>query len=1056
MLVCANCGRENPDDAAFCMTCATLLVPAVGAREHRKTVTAVFCDLVGSTTLAERHDPEVLRPLLHRYFDEMRTAVERHGGTVEKFIGDAVVAVFGMPQAHEDDALRAVRAATEMRERLVSFASGTTVELVCRIGMTTGEVLIGGEDQPPVGDTMNTAARLQSSAAPGEILIGESTYRLVRDAVVAEQIEPLELKGKAGSVMAYRLLQVASLSPIRTRNLDAPMVGREREYALLRQAFERTVSDRACQLFTVLGAAGAGKSRLVEEFLSPLGDADVMRGRCLAYGDGITFFPVVEAMKETLGLADFDGESAVQDRISATVAEDEHAEEITANLAKLLGAGEGGAAEETFWAIRRFLEARGHTRPTVVVFDDIHWGEPTFLDLVEYVADWSRDASILLLCMARPDLLDERPAWAGGKTNATTISLAPLTDAECAQLIDRLLGSSGLPVDVRDRITTVSEGNPLFVEEMLRMLIDDGLLRRDGHGWVPIGPLGDISVPPTISALLSARLDRLSDRERDVLERAAVCGKEFHRGAVVALLPEAERSDADVHLRSLVRKELVGPERSHLPGEDAYRFRHLLIRDAAYDAIPKHERADLHEAFATWLERVAGDRIGVQEEILGYHLEQAYRLRAELGEVDDAGHAIAGRASERLGSAGRRSYERGDTTAAVNLLSRALDLVPAGGADRIVLGIELGRTLAWAGLELKALDVLGGLDEAAAALEDPALGMQASLAFAEIRSMRDPSAWVELRPIAERAIEIFESAGDQVGLARAWHMVAWHHITLCQYGEADRARDKALAHAAVAGDRALRLEGLGILSSTVWGPLSVTEGLAHCEEVLASAGDNRALRADVMAHQASLVAMRGEFDQARTLYAEGKAIIDELGRPTASAFAVQEGWYIEMLAGDYRQAERLTRVDYERLLESDSRALIDITRDMLALAICAQDRFDEADAIAQESERKALHPEDVNGQNVWRRVRARALSARGQHADAARFAREAEGFFAKSDALNDHGECLLDLAGVLGRAGEIEEAASAAGKALSLYERKENDVEADRARSFLGELETQG
>jgi tetratricopeptide (TPR) repeat protein len=330
--------------------------------------------------------------------------------------------------------------------------------------------------------------------------------------------------------------------------------------------------------------------------------------------------------------------------------------------------------------------------------------------------------------------------------------------------------------------------------------------------------------------------------------------------------------------------------------------------------------------------------------------------------------------------------------------------------------------------------------------------MQASLAFAEVRSMRDPSAWVELRPVADRAIDIFESAEDHVGAARAWHMVAWYHITLCQYAAADRARDRALAHAAAAGDRALKLEGLGILSSTVWGPLSVTEGLAHCDEVLASAGDNRALRADVMAHQASLVAMRGDFDVARTLYAEGKAIIDDLGRPTASAFAVQEGWYIEMLAGDHRKAEELTRVDYERLLRTDSRALIDITRDMLALAICGQGRFGEADELGRESERKRLHPADVNAQNVWRRVRARALSARGDHVDAVRFAREAEGFFAESDGLNDHGECLLDLAGVLRRAGEIDDAAVAAGEALALYERKENAVEAARARSFLADI----
>ena len=358
VLACPNCGRENPDEASFCMACATPLTPATPAREVRKTVTVLFCDLVGSTTLAERHDPEILRPLLQRYFTEARAAIERHGGLVEKFIGDAVVAIFGMPRTHEDDALRAVRAAVEIRERLASLGADAPVELGCRIGLTTGEVLVGREDQPPIGDTMNTAARLESAAEPGEILIGETTYRLVQDAVVAEPVEPLALKGKSEAVPAFRLLQVASLSPMRTRHLDAPMVGRTRERVLLEQAFERAVSDRDCQLFTVLGAAGAGKSRLVEEFLSGLDEGLVLSGRCLPYGDGITYFPVVGAMKEALGIADFDDESSVRESIHAAVAGQDHADAIAANLAKLLGAGEGGAPEETFWAIRRFLEVR--------------------------------------------------------------------------------------------------------------------------------------------------------------------------------------------------------------------------------------------------------------------------------------------------------------------------------------------------------------------------------------------------------------------------------------------------------------------------------------------------------------------------------------------------------------------------------------------------------------------------------------------------------------------------------------------------------------------------
>jgi len=1033
------------------MACATSLAPSAPAREQRKTVTVLFCDLVGSTTLAERHDPEVLKPLLQRYFEEMRVALERHGGRVEKFIGDAVVAVFGIPQAHEDDALRAVRAAVEMREGLAVFAEGSAVELVCRIGVTTGEVLVGGEDEPPVGDAMNTAARLQSAAEPGEILIGAPTYRLVSDAVVAELVDPIAMKGKAERVPAYRLRQVASLSPMRARRLDAPMVGRERERALLQQAFERAVSDRACQLFTVLGAAGAGKSRLVEEFLSDLADAEVMRGRCLPYGDGITYFPIAEAMKQTLELSDFDDESFVRDRIRAAVEGDEHADAVTANLAKLLGAAEGGAPEETFWAIRRFLEARSRARPGVVVFDDVHWGEPAFLDLVDHVADWSRDASILLLCMARPDLLDERPAWAGGKTNATTISLAPLSDDECVELVGHLLGSSGLPVEVRDRITAVSEGNPLFVEEMLRMLIDDGLLTREGEAWLPAGPLDRVSVPPTISALLSARLDRLSDAERAVLERAAICGKEFHRGAVLELLPEAARRDAGAHLRSLVRKELVSPERSLLPHDEAFRFRHLLIRDAAYDAIPKHERAELHEAFAEWLERVAGDRITEQEEILGYHLEQTCRLRAELAHPDEAARPVAARAATHLAAAGRRSYDRGDTAAAVNLLTRAVDLAPTGSADRVRIGLELGRCLAWAGQEVRAIELLEEVDRDAERIGDPVLRMHASLALVELRGWRDPRTWVELQPTAERAIEVFERAGDEAGLARAWEIIGWDLVARNHYAESVRAAERGLLHARAAGDRRQEMELLGEASNVVWGPATVTEGLARLDEIHAQAGGNRSLEGALRWHRAGLIAMRGDFDEARRLYAEGKAITEELGRLAESAFAVQEGWYIEMLARDFRRAEELTRAEYERLLAADSRGLLGITRDMLALAVCAQGRFEEADVLARETQRQPMTPDDILGQNVWRRVRARVHSARGEHEEAIRLAREAVALFEGTDALIDHGEALLDLAGVLRAAGHVEEAGAAARDALAFYERKENVVEAARARAFLAD-----
>ena len=438
MLTCPSCGRESPDDFAFCPACSTPLAPAAPAREVRKTVTIVFCDVTGSTALGEQLDPESLRDVQSRYFDAMRAAIERHGGTVEKYIGDAVMAVFGIPVLHEDDALRAARAAADMREALAALNKELErdrgVAIQVRIGVNTGEVVAGdpGDGKAFVtGDAVNVAARLEQHAEPGQVLLGEATYRLLRDAVDAEPVEPLELKGKAERVPAWSLLGVREVTSAVPRRLDSPMVGRERPLAQLRQAFDAAEGDDACQLFTLLGSAGVGKSRLVEEFLSTIGGgAEVLRGRCLPYGEGITYFPVVEAIKQAAGLADFDLPDVVESKVCSVLEGDEHQELVCRHVSQLMGVAEAAAGEETFWAIRRFFEASARERPLVLVFDDIHWGEPTFLDLVEHIADWSRGSPILLLCMARSDLLDVRPSWGGGKLNAATVSLEPLTDEQ--------------------------------------------------------------------------------------------------------------------------------------------------------------------------------------------------------------------------------------------------------------------------------------------------------------------------------------------------------------------------------------------------------------------------------------------------------------------------------------------------------------------------------------------------------------------------------------------------------------------------------------------------
>ena len=659
MLTCPNCGRESPEDFAFCPACSTPLSPVAPAREVRKTVSIVFCDVTGSTALGEQLDPESMRDVQSRYFDTMRAAIERHGGTVEKYIGDAVMAVFGIPVLHEDDALRAARAAADMREALAALNKelerdrGVTIQV--RIGVNTGEVVAGdpgGGNAFVTGDAVNVAARLEQHAEPGQVLLGETTYRLLRDAVDADPVEPLELKGKAERVPAWSLTGVREVTSPVPRRLGSPMVGRERPLAQLRQAFDAAEGDDACQLFTLLGSAGVGKSRLVEEFLSTIGGgAEMLRGRCLPYGEGITYFPVVEAIKQAAGLADFDLPDVVESKVCSVLDGDEHQQLVCRHVSQLMGVAESAAGEDTFWAIRRFFEASARERPLVLVFDDIHWGEPTFLDLVEHIADWSRGSPILLLCMARSDLLDVRPSWGGGKLNAATVSLEPLTDDQSAGLIANLLGTAELPAGVAERIVQTAEGNPLFVEEMLAMLVDDGLIVRDDDRWIAVGDLSAVTVPPSIHALLDSRLDRLTPEEREVLEAAAVVGKEFFVGAVRELVPQDRRVRVPSDLLSLVRKELIRSERTTLPGEDAFRFRHLLVRDSAYEAIPKAQRAELHERFADWLERVAGVAVAEQEEILAYHLEQAHAYRLELGPADERSDAIGARAAERLASA---------------------------------------------------------------------------------------------------------------------------------------------------------------------------------------------------------------------------------------------------------------------------------------------------------------------------------------------------------------------------------------------------------------------
>ncbi len=620
--------------------------------------------------------------------------------------------------------------------------------LEARIGINTGEVVVGGEGETLVtGDAVNVAARLEQAAASGEILIGDGTRRLVRDAVEVDPVEPLSLKGKSEPVAAYRLLEVRGDAAPLARHLDIPLVGRARERQRLWRDYEDAVADPACHLFTLLGPAGIGKSRLVADFLERVGDsADVLRGRCLSYGEGTTYWPLVDILT-SIGV---DPDSVI-----------------------------GTSPAETQLAFRRLLEGRAGERPQVVVIDDLQWSEPVFLELVEHIADLSRGVPIFLLMVARTELLDVRPEWGGGKLNAASLLLEPLDPDECTELMDRIGASAPLAADLRDKITVASAGNPLFVEEMLAMVREHG-----GNG--------EIAVPPTIHALLQARIDSLDGDVRLVMERGAIEGEVFHRGSVAELAPDPVRPAVESHLQTLVRKELIRSTPPTFPRDEGFRFRHLLIRDAAYESLPKSTRAELHERFADWL---STHDLVERDEIVGYHLEQAQRYRAELDRSDPGLAELARRASARLAAAGEGALERGDFNAGRSLFARATALLPDGDEARLALAPAFADAL----FESGDADAWRVLSEAAQAT-DPGTRARATVTMAtwalfgeNEMPFEDRDAW------RDDARAVFESTGDDYGLALYWSSVAWEAWFAIRANDAAEACEHALEHFRRAG-----------------------------------------------------------------------------------------------------------------------------------------------------------------------------------------------------------------------------------------------------------------
>ena len=997
MLVCARCGAESPEGFRFCGACGAPLVEEAAPRQSRKVVTALFCDVTGSTALGEELDPEVLRGVLNRYFSEIRRIIERHGGTVEKFIGDAVMAVFGIPKVQEDDALRAVRAAAEIRDKLPEVAREVGVELRFRTGVNTGPVLTGEGENLAVGDAVNVAARFEQTAAPGEIVLGEQTLALVRDAVVVEALERLELKGKSEPVAAYRLLSVDPEAPGFARHLDVPLVGRANELRVLREAWDRVLRESGCHLFTLLGEAGVGKSRLVAEFLAGLtGRAHVLQGRCLHYGEGITFWPLVEALMPV-------GEQAqgVLDQLSA---------------------GNAAMAGELFWEVRRLLEELAAQLPVILHIDDLQWSEPTLMDLVDYVVDLSRGAPLLLLCTARPELLEERAAWGAGKVNATRLLLDPLAAEDSEALLDALGGD--LDGEARERVVSAGEGNPLFLEELVALARERGV----------------VETPPTIQALLTARLEGLAIEDRELLQRGAVEGEVFHRLAVRALASERLAAEVEPRLAGLVRKELIRPHPATLKADDAFRFRHLLIRDAAYDALPKSSRAELHERFARWLERVAAE-LPELDEIAGWHLEQAIRYQQELvGSVDPE---LVRSAAEHLQVAGRRASARSDVPAATNLLERALSLASMDERFDPEIAIELAEQLGNAGDFARAEEVIATTED------DPKTRHLATVNRLEWMLSTDPSqALAQIENDLPELLDLLTKAGDERGIAKI-HMLAFHqHQMNSQAKPASERARRAAFHAARAGDEGLRSRALGwYITQLTWGPAEAST-IAKELDGIAGGHPGPCLGAQVDLGRGDVCWLEGDFGQALRLMDQAIERLEQLGMRRVAAPARLHPALVHISAGAPAAAVDALQHGIAVLAEIGDRAWRSTLEANLGWAhqLCGAN---DAAVAACETAEALSAPEDQGNYATLSHTRAQLALEEGDGERAEELARAGVYHASRTDNPILQAVAHLGLAGVLSALARRDEARVEAQAALELCVSKGDRPGAERARTLL-------
>jgi len=1033
--LCASCGAELRPNAKFCDECGAALSAAAAARpvesaSARKVVTIVFADLVGSTALHERLDPESARRFMGRYYAAMRGAVESHGGTVTQLLGDGVKAVFGIPRVAEDDAIRAVRAAVEMQRafrELAELQMGSVGKTGLRVAVNSGEV-VASDASEIIGDPVNVAARLQELGRDGDVVIGESTQRLVSGLVTLEPLGSFALKGRTEAVSAYR---VTSLDrPVGAA--AAAFVGREDELARISSVYETAVAKPAAALAVLLGSPGLGKSRLIEELARRLGDeATVIRANCDAAG-GASFAPLADALRTLPGLeAAVSGGDAEHTRILEGV--------------RALLSGSPASPEETFFVVRRLLSALAATKPVVLVIDDLHWAEPLLLDLVEHLVQWGSGVPLLVLVGARPELRDIRSTLViPGGLVSEVVTLAGLDAGAAMRLAANVIGAADLPAAVAAKVLATSEGNPLFVGELVRMLVHEGALKRDGDRWTAGTALAALEMPPTILALLAARIERLRPEERIVLERAAVIGRTFSRSAVAELLSR-DVTDLDARLESLRRGELIERDTGWFLGEPVLRFHHVLIRDAAYRRILKGTRAELHARFADWVEARAGDSLE-HDETIGWHLEQAHQHLRELGPIDAPGRVLGERAAQRLAAAGRRALARDDVPLASGLLGRALDRLDRDDPARAELALDWCEALLAAGDVGPATAALEEIDRFSAS--DARLRAWHTCFAGQLTTLTAPQGLNEAADAVATAARDLAALGDVAGEAKAHFVHAQAFARLGKVGACEASLDRALAAARRAGDRRRANTVLAVAPlAALWGPSPVTRASGRCLDVvrvLRITQGAPAVEAVALSCQGVLEALRGRFDAARRMVASARKMVEELGITQrlleADVFAAR----IDLLDGDAASAERGLRAAYEGMRELGLG--IDAARAaaLLARALLALDRAGEAEALTRESEQ--LAGDDLQAAIAWRGARAEALARRGETVEAVELASKAVEIATATDALLDHADARLALAAALRAAGRNSEADSEERRATELWEAKGATLLAGRAR----------